>query len=147
MLEAFRLRNGIRRLHEDAEVRVEDVRQFCHTKLIERKKKASRYGRQSSITDPDLALSVAIDSVDSISWSKAVEWMRTNFNMHPDPFGVKDVTHIPISRRSMGTSFDEKVASLQQNSKRRAKYEENMSKKRSKEDDQAFYDHMTKQGS
>ena len=45
----------------------------------------------------------------------------------------------------MGTSYEEKVGSLQ--NKRRSRYEENIIKKRkTKEEDQAFYEHKGKQG-
>jgi hypothetical protein len=70
-------------------------------------------------------------------------WLEQN-GLIPDK--TYDVAHIPLFQRSKGTSYEEKVASLQ-NPKRLKKYEDNVIKKRkTKEEDQAFYAHKLRQG-
>ena len=65
----------------------------------------------------------------------------------PSPENLRFTLHVPLLHRSKGTTYEEKVESLQQSSKRKHKYEENIIQKRkSKEEDHAFYVHMSKQG-
>ena len=50
-------------------------------------------------------------------------------------------------QRSMGPSYEEKVEFLNKSEKRRQKYEDNIIKKRkSAEEDKAFYNYKMKQG-
>lgn len=56
-------------------------------------------------------------------------------------------THIPLLERARGTTYDEKIEALNQSSRRWKKYEENVVKKRkTKDEDAAFYMHKMGQG-
>jgi hypothetical protein len=89
----------------------------------------------------------AFGETKTVLWGDAMVWMKESYSLIPDPQGVKDAVYIPLLERAKGTSYEEKVAALQNSSKRRQKYEDNVIKKRkTKEEDNAFYDHMAKQG-
>ena len=69
-------------------------------------------------------------------------------NIFPDPsMGGRESVYIPILERSKGTTYEEKVAALQNSAKRKERYVENIIKKRkTKEEDHAFYERMMQQG-
>ena len=148
LLAASRIRNCINLLQE-SNVFVQDVRNFCHSRLTDRRKKCAKGGTRNAdaIVNAEMAFQLPLKSeAVSVKWKEAIEWMKT-FNLIPGSNSVRDFVHIPLRKRAMGTTYEEKIASTQQSSKRKSKYEENVVKKRkSKEDDQAFYDHMTSQG-
>mmetsp|Transcript_14241 Transcript_14241/g.39525 ORF Transcript_14241/g.39525 Transcript_14241/m.39525 type:complete len:658 (+) Transcript_14241:117-2090(+) len=151
LLAAARIQNGMNRLQEDAVVNMDDLKEFCKSRLLERQKKAQKYGGgtdHATFQDRlDQVQKISFGDSASIPWKQALDWMNTTLNFVPDPAGVKDMVHIPIARRSMGTTYDEKVASVQKSSKRKEKYQDNIVKKRkTKEEDEAFYEHMAKQG-
>jgi hypothetical protein len=76
--------------------------------------------------------------------------------IEPAPEGQKEILHIPLMQRSRGTTYEEKVASLKSvqkdagddtNKRRRERFEENIVQKRkTTEEDAAFYEHMLSQG-
>ena len=81
-----------------------------------------------------------------IPWRQALEWLSQR-GLRPSPYSVREIGHIPLLQRSKGTTYEEKVDALSKSRKRLEKYQENVVKKRkTKEEDQAFYEHMTKQG-
>jgi hypothetical protein len=82
-----------------------------------------------------------------VRWKDALDWMRDACDLAPGSLGA-DSAHVPLLRRQPGPTYEEKVAGLRGNSKRRQRYEENVIKKRkTKEEDAAFYRHMVQQGS
>jgi hypothetical protein len=99
-----------------------------------------------------------------ISWNDAVNAIEILLDVHPHlPNGVNESTkgltestiHTPLMERAKGTTYEEKVQSILasdtvqngKTSKRKERYEENIIKKRkTSEEDKAFYDHMLKQG-
>ncbi|KAL7567601.1 hypothetical protein ACA910_000198 [Epithemia clementina (nom. ined.)] len=154
ILAAARIRNGIHRLREEAEVFVEDVQKFCHSRLMERQKKSAKWRRKGDaaegvvvVVDPKVAFqSSPFQDAVSVKWAAAAKWMKS-LGLAPGTNSAKDFVHIPLSKRSLGTTYEEKVSSAQQSSKRKSRYEENIvNKRKSKQVDQAFYELMTKQG-
>jgi hypothetical protein len=103
-------------------------------------------------------------SPEMISWEQAANVIEKVLGVYPHlPNGVNESTkgltestiHTPLMERSKGTTYEEKVQSILcadnsengKTSKRKERYEENIIKKRkTAEDDKAFYDHMLKQG-
>lgn len=101
-----------------------------------------------------------------LPWSVAVDAIAKVLSVHPHlPNGVNASTkgltestiHTPLMERTRGTTYEEKVRSIlsvernenngKSTSKRKERYEENIIKKRkTAEEDKAFYDHMLKQG-
>eukprot|EP00956_Cyclotella_meneghiniana_P000853 scaffold967_cov26-Cyclotella_meneghiniana.AAC.1 len=100
-----------------------------------------------------------------LPWSMAIDAIANVLNVHPHlPNGVNASTkgltestiHTPLMERARGTTYEEKVQSIlsvesngngKTTSKRKERYEENIIKKRKTADeDKAFYDHMLKQG-
>ena len=152
VLAAARIRNCLERLHETAHVRVLDLTKFAHDKWQLRKRKqqqrrittaalqAPSGGTVDSLTHP-------FEDAEFVPWSSALAWMET-LQLVPEPMAtVHDATYIPILQRSKGPTYEEKVANLQQSAKRRQRYETNVIKKRkTPEEDQAFYERMTRQG-
>lgn len=115
-----------------------NVERFCREKLKLRRKKADKYGQGTVHSEAPPFTS------ELVTWKEALEWMQT-INLVPEPGNAREMVHTPLLRRSKGTSYEEKVNSLQ--NKRRSRFEENILKKRkTKEEDQAFYEHKSKQG-
>jgi hypothetical protein len=73
--------------------------------------------------------------------------LKESYGLIPDPQGAKGSYHSPLLGRAKGTTYEEKVAALKDSSKRLQRYEDNVIKKRqTKEEDHAFYTHMSNQG-
>ena len=140
VLAAARIRNSLRKMGQ-CPLFLTDVQQFCQEKLEFRRKKANKYGQDVNTPRPDVEPPF---TTRLITWNEALEWMAT-LDLFPEPDTSRDMVHTPLMLRSKGTSYEEKVASLQ--NKRKTRFEENIVKKRqTKEVDQAFYERMTKQG-
>jgi tRNA pseudouridine38/39 synthase len=160
ILSAARLRNCIQSLRSMSVLR-EDLAAFVSGKLLERTKKRMRiqvrYASGSDtkgdlgppgLDDLDLPFHVPNDGTNSsrILWGEALPWMFER-GLIPDPSGKSTSVHIPLLERSVGTTYEEKVESVKKSNKRRQKFEDNVVKKRkTAEEDAAFYSHMMKQG-
>mmetsp|Transcript_26592 Transcript_26592/g.53269 ORF Transcript_26592/g.53269 Transcript_26592/m.53269 type:complete len:738 (+) Transcript_26592:10-2223(+) len=109
---------------------------------------------------------------ENLSWCQAVDAIQDILGVYPylpngNSDGGRGLTessiHVPLMERSKGTTYEEKVQSIlacddvsgaseyggqnRKSSKRRERYEENIIKKRkTSEEDKAFYDHMLRQG-
>lgn len=137
-LAAARIQNSFDKMG-NSKVRVSDLQNFCLERIKVRRKKAEKYGQECSVQNVKVPFATEL-----ISWKEALEWME-GLALFPEPDGVGDVVHVPLLNRSKGTSYEEKVASLQ--NKRKSRFEENtINKRTTKEEDKAFYEHMTKQG-
>jgi tRNA pseudouridine38/39 synthase len=139
VLSVARIRNCQSRLAEFP-VALDDLTSLVQSKLEFRQKKSGNGKKVDGVNH-------AFGETKTVLWGDAMVWMKESYSLIPDPQGVKDAVYIPLLERAKGTSYEEKVAALQNSSKRRQKYEDNVIKKRkTKEEDNAFYDHMAKQG-
>ena len=155
ILSAARIRNCIDTLRTDVSVQQEDVYKFILYKQNERAKKqrkrkaTSNSGTVSLLTiPPPFSMKKSRNGNDGqlLLWKDAVEWFA-KMNMIPGADGARENVHVPLMERSRGTTYEEKIAALTNSQKRFERYEENVVKKRkTKEEDQAFYQHMTSQG-
>ena len=146
-LSAARVRNCVESLSGVLVLR-NDFLEFAKAMLRERsKKQGHRYEQSSrSISDCLAALEVELPSEVTFPWKKAMASLAS-WQIFPSPENLRLALHVPLLQRSKGTTYEEKVESLQQSTKRKQKYEENIIKKRkTKEEDHAFYAHMAKQG-
>jgi tRNA pseudouridine38/39 synthase len=143
VLAEARIRNCQSSLSE-CSVTLEDLTGFAVTRLKFRHRK-SRFNDDNSVGDVDHPFGDA----KTVLWSDALAWLKESYELMPDPSGAKDSAYSPLLGRAKGTTYEEKVAALalQPTSKRFRKYEDNVFKKRlTKEEDHAFYTHMSKQG-
>ena len=77
-----------------------------------------------------------------LCWEKALDWLLLNHL----PESLRESIHIPLLERTRGTTYEEKIDSLQKSKRRSKLYEENIIKKRkTREEDKTFYKHRTKQ--
>jgi hypothetical protein len=152
-LAAARLRNCITSL-SDFVVQKHDVADFCMAKMRERQKKHQRAKHcngetgKGTMDESQIAkmLSNGSPSTETIEWSKSLVILRS-CDLIPDSQGLNTAIHVPLMLRSKGTTYEEKVEALKKSAKRREKFEENIVKKRkTAEEDAAFYKHMTNQG-
>eukprot|EP00934_Nitzschia_sp_Nitz4_P008540 Nitzschia sp. Nitz4//scaffold57_size113557//79970//81601//NITZ4_004002-RA/size113557-processed-gene-0.15-mRNA-1//1//CDS//3329554879//8530//frame0 len=142
-LAAARLRNGIDAF-DNVQVRRDELVQFATSKLADRAKKLQKYG--GSVDDGQIRTPLPPGDNPMILWKDALEWLAQN-TLIPDSNGLSTTVHVPLLERSMGTTYEEKVEALKKSDKRRQKFEENIIKKRkTAEEDAAFYEHMNKQG-
>lgn len=145
-LAAARIRSVIGSLRS-CSILKDDLIAFADSKLTDRSKKLQRRGVYE-VRD-DSSQGVADDSValsDIVSWADGLQWLERR-NLVPSPTGVTNTIHVPLMTRSMGPSYEEKVENLKKSEKRRMKFEENIIKKRkTPEEDKAFYDHKINQG-
>lgn len=141
VLAACRIRSCIESLRS-CSMLTDDVTGFCESRLSERRKKLEKRGiYEFETNDTSLASSSKV-----ISWGECLSWLEKH-DLVPSPTGVMNSVHVPLMQRSMGPSYEQKVENLKKSDKRRLKFEENVIKKRkSAEEDKAFYDHKTKQG-
>ena len=146
-LAAARIRNGIDGLRE-LPVLKEDLLQFATAKIVERKRKLEKSGISVSFEVNESKLSSTLPHRHTfISWEDGLLWLSNECKLIPDSHGLNTSIHIPLLKRSRGTTYEQKITALQKSDKRRIKYEESVVKKRkSAEEDAAFYNHMAKQG-
>ena len=161
---AARANDELESIKVNAQVQWDDVVQFVMSVARERRRKEQKRTNLQSNDEAEVmvALDGAKPSTGSISWGNAVSIVERALGIHPhNPSGVnqrpKGLTessvHVPLMDRSKGTTYEEKVKSIlddtngKARSKRRDRYEENVIKKRkTSEEDKAFYDEMLKQG-
>jgi tRNA pseudouridine38/39 synthase len=142
-LAAARIRSNMDSLL-DATVSYRELWTFCAEKLkLRERKKNARLSTTSVVSQPITDLSVP---VETMTWREALLWLKDH-RITPEPISSAEFVYTPLLERSKGTTYEEKVSSIQKSSKRREKYQENVVKKRkTKEEDAAFYNHMTQQG-
>ena len=146
-LSAARVRNCIESFSSVSVLRA-DLVQFARVRLQERFTKQRQYSAQGNQPLQDCLehLEEGLPLEATVTWEESLMWMA-KWKLVPAPDNRKIAFHVPLLQRSKGTTYEEKVESLQQSSKRKQKYEENVIKKRkTKEEDHAFYVHMAKQG-
>ena len=159
-LAAARLRDGLDSLKSEARVSRCDVEAFVAKTLEEREKKSRRLpsGAQNRmLTDrKDEFMNANEVLAPIVSWGDALSEISMRLGIEPAPEGQKEILHIPLMYRSRGTTYEEKVASLNSVQKdtgddtkkrRRERFEENIvNKRKTTEEDAAFYEHMLSQG-
>lgn len=150
VLAAARIRNCIDSMYEMDVLHI-DLVKFARVKLQERCKKRHNgctLGKEALKTLEDDLLAVASehDTRQLMSWHNALAWLRIK-TLVPSPDGTRETAHIPLTQRHRGTTYEEKIAALSHSKRRHARYSENVVKKRkTQEEDAAFYVHKTKQG-
>lgn len=169
-LATERARDLLATVKSEAHVRWSDLAAFVEQIAKERRRKEQkRDGRLNGKGEEEikqLLLELA-PCVEMISWGNAVRVIEKVLGVYPHlPNGCNEATkgftdssvHTPLMERAKGTTYEEKVQSIlgadtndndaaYKSSKRRERYEENIIKKRkTEEEDKAFYDHMLKQG-
>jgi tRNA pseudouridine38/39 synthase len=142
VLAAARVRSCIASL-QDAVVVTAELSDFCATKLKHREKK--KKGKHLANNAVDFGSPVPFSSA-TVTWKEALAWLKAQ-GLTPEPDKSTEFVYTQLLERSKGTTYEEKVEALQNSTKRRQKYEDNVIKKRqTKEEDASFYAHMAKQG-
>ena len=157
LLAAARARNSIDSLN-DRSVLKSNLIDFATSKITGRIKKLRRTGQiMDDGKEVKAELEDFVDSTSStqsgdesspptISWSDALVWLQKH-ELVPDADGLDTSVHIPLMLRSKGTTYEQKVEALKKSDKRRQKFEENVIKKRkTAEEDAAFYKYKAQQG-
>ena len=147
VLAAARVRNCLEGLR-DATVSRQDVVDFTRNKLQERTKKRNKHSATAGFPDIDFEnIDEGLSNDLLVTWGHASDWMAQQWDCYADPDGKQEMVHIPLLQRSRGTTYEEKIEALSKSKRRQQKYEENVVKKRkTAEEDAAFYEFMTKQG-
>lgn len=130
-------------------VAVSNLKEFVVGKLKEQQVQTSLSLEEYVDTAIATLWNTVDDSTSSanVTWGKALMWMESVLGLVAEPPSLHSPVHVPILRRGRGTTYEEKLASLQNSARRCQRYNENIVKKRkSKEEDAAFYRHMTSQG-
>lgn len=146
LLAAARVRNGVCSM-DDCAVRRQDVLDFARLRLTERFKKRRKHNPTPVTLEEHLQnLENGLGASPLLSWRTALDWLEQK-GLRPSPQGMREIGHIPLLQRSKGPTYEEKIDALSKSRKRLERYEENVIKKRkTKEEDKAFYDHMARQG-
>jgi len=150
-LVTARIRNAMESVKDDATVSVVDLLDFVHTKKKGwRNKKGDSTSSTTSEQDGSVDADCPFRGEEYVTWRDALAWIRDQVGLVPHPDGgKKECPHKPLLQRSKGTTYEEKVAAVQQSgsTKRRQRYEDNVVRKRkTKEEDAAFYKHKLSQG-
>jgi tRNA pseudouridine(38-40) synthase len=144
-LAAARIRSNIDTLL-DATVSYRELWAFCAEKLKLRERKKNARSSATGDVSQLLPITDLTVPIDTMTWREALTWMKDH-HITPEPISAAEFVYTPLLERSKGTTYEEKVSAIQKSSKRREKYQENVVKKRkTKEEDAAFYNHMTQQG-
>eukprot|EP00804_Cyclotella_cryptica_P006905 CCRYP_007051-RA/>CCRYP_007051-RA protein AED:0.21 eAED:0.21 QI:84/1/1/1/1/1/2/1163/687 len=169
-LATERARDLLATVKSEAHVRWTDLTTFIEQIAKERRRKEQKRDMKLNDNGEEDIQQLLLDlapSVEMISWGNAVSVIQKVLGVYPHlPNGYNEATkgftdssvHTPLMERAKGTTYEEKVQSIlgadtndsdavRKSSKRRERYEENIIKKRkTAEEDKAFYDHMLKQG-
>jgi len=168
---AERTRNALESIKKDTEVRWSDVVDFVgKTAQIRRKKEQKRNAVANTTSDHanmKQELEKRSPGTSTLSWSLAIQIIENILGVFPHlPNGsnqgkkghTESTVHVPLMERSRGTTYEEKVQSIlgegsdteskpNKSTKRKDRYEDNIIRKRkTAEEDKAFYDHMLRQG-
>jgi hypothetical protein len=169
-LATERARDLLATVKSEAHVRWTDLVAFVEQIAKERRRKEQKRDRRLDDLGDEYIKHLMLElapSVEMISWGNAIRVIVKVLGVYPHlPNGCNEATkgftdssvHTPLMERAKGTTYEEKVQSIlgadaddndaaRKSSKRRERYEENIIKKRkTAEEDKAFYDHMLKQG-
>jgi len=162
---AERARDEIESIKTETEVRWSDVTDFVMNIARDRRRKEKKRANKM-ITGDEGEIRQALDGLapetPMISWGAAVKIIEQVLGVYPYPPNgsnqyqkgqTESSIHVPLMNRSKGTTYEEKVQSILvtgegKSSKRKERYEENIIKKRkTSEEDTAFYKHKLSQGS
>ncbi|GKY95339.1 hypothetical protein MPSEU_000495700 [Mayamaea pseudoterrestris] len=139
MLTAARIRNSLNSLKDNASVLGGDLEAFAGRVADARKKR-------KSIT-PTNGQVFPFKGTQHVAWSDALQWIHDSLGIWPGPNNEKELAYAPLMSRSKGTTYEEKVEAAMKSARRNERYVMNVVKKRkSKEEDIAFYKHMANQG-
>ncbi|KAL7457558.1 hypothetical protein ACHAWC_009994 [Mediolabrus comicus] len=159
-----RAKNALDSIKDETYVRWTDVVDFVEQIDKERRRKIQKRSKHLVHDDGEVqrALETNNPQTDTITWGLAVDIIQNILGVYPyAPNGssenqqkgqTESSVHQPLTERSKGTTYEEKVQSILESSegkstKRKERYEENIIKKRkTAEEDKAFYDHKLRQG-
>ena len=160
---AERANDEIESIKNETEVRWTDVVEFVTNIAKDRSRKEKKRINKVTMSDEgeiQQALEKHAPESTMIAWGSAVKIIEEILDVYPHPHSgsnqkqkgqTESSIHVPIMERSKGTTYEEKVQSIMGVedgvSKRKHRYEENIIKKRkTTEEDKAFYEHMLRQG-
>jgi len=131
----------------------------------ERRRKIQKRSKHLVHDDGEVKRALAANDphTETLTWDMAVDIIQNVLQVRPFPANgsnecqqkgyTESSVHQPLMERSKGTTYEEKVQSIlesnkdDKSSKRKERYEENIVKKRkTAEEDKAFYDHKLQQG-
>ena len=159
-----RAKNALDTIKDEMEVRWTDVVNFVEHIDKERRKKIQKRCKHLIHDDGEVkrALEEKTPLSDTVKWGVAVESIQDILQVYPYPPNgssenqqkgqTESTVHQPLMERARGTTYEEKVQSILEtsegkSSKRKMRYEENIVKKRkTAEEDNAFYQHKLQQG-
>ena len=159
-----RAKNALDSMKDETEVRWTDVVDFVEQINTERRRKIQKRSKHLVHDDGEVnrALGANCPHTETLTWGLAVEIIQNVLEAYPcQPNGssegqqkgyTESSVHQPLMERAKGTTYEEKVQSILESSKgksskRKERYEENIVKKRkTAEEDKAFYHHKLKQG-
>ncbi|KAL7428697.1 hypothetical protein ACHAXH_005770 [Discostella pseudostelligera] len=165
---AERARDALESMKEETEVRWTDVVEFVEQIADSRRRKERKSIKKTITIDDDSEIRRELErrcpGTTMISWASAMNIIQNLLGVYPHPSNgssqdqkgqTESTVHVPIMERAKGTTYEEKVQSILgegngmngKRSKRKDRYEENVIKKRkTTEEDQAFYTRMLQQG-
>ena len=160
---AERANDEIESIKNETDVRWTDVVEFVTNIAKDRSRKEKKRINKVTMSDEgeiQQALEKHAPESTMIAWGSAVKIIEEILDVYPHPHSgsnqkqkgqTESSIHVPIMERSKGTTYEEKVQSIMGVedgvSKRKHRYEENIIKKRkTTEEDKAFYEHMLRQG-
>jgi len=160
-----RAKNALDSMKDETEVRWTDVVDFVEQIDKERRRKIQKRSKHLVHDDGEVQRLLAAHHPQTctLTWGAAVEVIQNVLQVFPYlPNGssesqqkghTESSVHQPLMERAKGTTYEEKVQSILESSgkdtssKRKMRYEENIVKKRkTAEEDKAFYDHKLQQG-
>ena len=164
-----RASDALESVKNETEVRWTDVIEFVMNIARDRRRKERKRTNTATMGDDDDEIRQALEAKAPesamITWGSAVQIIQDVLGIFPhSPTGTnqnqrgqtESSIHIPLMDRSKGTTYEEKVQSILgeggrdtngKSTKRKDRYEDNIIKKRkTSEEDKAFYEHMLRQG-
>lgn len=159
-----RAKDALDSMKEETEVRWTDVVDFVEQIDKERRRKIQKRSKHLVHDDGEVkrVLAANYPHTGTLTWGLAVDIIQNVLEVYPFPPNgssecqqkghTESSVHQPLMERAKGTTYEEKVQSIlesskDKSSKRKERYEENIVKKRkTAEEDKAFYDHKLRQG-
>jgi tRNA pseudouridine38/39 synthase len=149
ILSAARIQNCLDSMKDFPLIR-SDVVEFAQTKLQERFKKQSRHNPTNQLVEEYVSTMLQDNFAECgemlITWQEAMQWLSGR-HLIPSPESLRETAHTPLLQRHMGTTLQQKLDAVSKSKRRHLHYDEDAVKKqKTKDEDAAFYEHMTKQG-
>jgi len=153
MITAERIRDGINCLRQDAKIKLGDLKAHYQKFFVDKKPrrgKKRKVGTESNQEEnllDSLNLEWLPHHYEDLNNDTQIKWGEAMDLLSPCVQQYDKTNHVSIMKRAKGTSYEEKLHAIMSTARKRERYEVDvLQKRKSKQEDNEFYNVMTSYG-